>query len=745
MPQAEVYFYAGTECDELTKKGGTFRLLGTPQVEVNSITVCPNTKLVDLKPALNAHFTDTANYTANELTIDYYGKVGNTYTLLNDNDIVSTAAAAGTIRVIGHVKADVLAPNCGSDTVYSTLTILVNDTNTPALDTSCIGNTMAQFIDVEPEWQGSNGLVTSEFWTVRFYNSNLNLPDSIVNPEVFVPVQETEPVAFYTWITSCKDTIVSDELPFEFYTNPELTLTPDTVHICLNDTLFINNLGFGLYDPDEITKGHDTVWTLLGETVTDYVVATEAMNGAALYATIESTCETAFDSTIIMVDTLPVVNITGPARACTNTDVTFTATPGFDSYVFVINDVEQPEQRPDVMGADAYSITTTVTAETVSFTYANVIVTDGNQCKASAAEDAVTRVTQMPQFIFFDSTGMANATPNINGGVYDIADETHNFTATTGQGMKYVWMVNNECYNPDTLVYVEYDFYFNGQKISNDSIDDWYLIPSTYNYHGQSPLWVTSNQIYWEANDHTAKNNIAYYNYAVGDPNIYVNLNEYGGNHYPNTNMGFSNSNVYDDLWMHFLAGRPVTQEISGFRRQGEYKVVFRLYATSNPNKFYHPYTHTNEDSTQTMMYIGGSNANSNDAIITLLAMDSIIIDVTGDDIIDPSVLEPNNAPELAPELTVDETVAPDMEVWPNPAPATETTLKARVHNMSGNATVTLSNLNGKQVYNGNIYIDNDNFYFEFGVNNLSVGSYIMTVRTQDAVIAKKVVVTVSR
>ena len=739
MPQAEVYFYAGNECDEQTKKVGTFRILGTPQVEVNSITVCPNTKLVDLKPALNAHFTDTANYTANELTIDYYGKVGNTYTLLNDNDIVSTAAAAGTIRVIGHVKADVLAPNCGSDTVYSTLTILVNDTNTPALDTSCIGNTMAQFIDVEPEWQGSNGLVTSEFWTVRFYNSNLNLPDSIVNPEVFVPVQETEPVAFYTWITSCKDTIVSDELPFEFYTNPELTLTPDTVHICLNDTLFINNLGFGLYDPDEITKGHDTVWTLLGETVMDYVVATEAMNGAALYATIESTCETAFDSIIVMVDTLPVVTITGPERACTNTDVTFTATPGFESYRFFINDVETTD------GVVGNTITTHVTTTSVEFVYANVIVTDGNNCKASAADDAATRVTAMPQFIFFDSTGMNNAIPNINGGAYDPADETHTFTATTGKGMKYVWMINNECYNPDTLVYVEYDIYFNDRLISNDSIDDWYLIPSTYNYHGQSPLWVTSNQIFWEANDHTAKNNISYYNYAIGDPSIYVNLNEYGGNHYPNTNMGFSNSNVYDDLWMHYLAGRPVTQEISGFRRQGEYKIVFRLYATSNPNKFYHPYTHTNEDGTTEMKYIGGSNANANDAIITLLAMDSITIDVTGEDVIEPTVVNPNNAPELAPELSVDETVVPDMEVWPNPAPATETTLKARVHNMAGNATVTLTNLNGKQVYNGNIYIDNANFYFEFGVNNLSVGSYILTVRTNDAVLTKKVIVTVAR
>jgi len=85
--------------------------------------------------------------------------------------------------------------------------------------------------------------------------------------------------------------------------------------------------------------------------------------------------------------------------------------------------------------------------------------------------------------------------------------------------------------------------------------------------------------------------------------------------------------------------------------------------------------------------------------------------------------------------------VAPDMEVWPNPAPAITTTLKARVHNMSGEATVTLTSLSGTQIYAGKTFIDNDNYYFEFGVNNLSVGSYILTVRTGDAIITKKVVV----
>ena len=56
---------------------------------------------------------------------------------------------------------------------------------------------------------------------------------------------------------------------------------------------------------------------------------------------------------------------------------------------------------------------------------------------------------------------------------------------------------------------------------------------------------------------------------------------------------------------------------------------------------------------------------------------------------------------------------------------------------------MTLTNLNGKQVYSGKTFIDNDNYYFEFDVNSLSVGSYILTVRTSEAVVTKKVIVTV--
>ena len=735
MPQADVYYYAANGCQELTKKVGTFRILDTVTLTASNISVCPNDDLSDISLALNASIIDYGNYRTNEIKPVAVGNDGNLYDL-NSHVALNTVLYNGQIRIVATAtNAQQPIDFCAIDTAKATITVLTNDFKQDTLQKACDATEFANFIKAAPVWTGTVNVqndIEHQFWTVS-YLDNQTVKSKVITTDSIMK-QGRHISVHYTWITDCGDTLRTSEKNLQFYVNPVATIVPDTVYKCSGDTLFMNEITLTVTDPDQIAE--DTTWTLDGAAFTgEYIVVTEDVNGSILKGTVGTACQDTYDSVVIIMNPLPVVVVNGPARACSGEQVKFVATPGFVSYTFYVNGVETTTETPNdpadlpVLDNELY---VTVYANGVEFTEVNALVENENGCEAQAEIPASVRVTAMPQFVFFDSTGMANATPNINGGVYDPADETHHFTATTGNGMKYVWMVNNECYNPDTLVYVEYDIYFNDRLISNDSIDDWYLIPSTYNYHGQSPLWVTSNQIFWEANDHTAKNNISYYNYAIGDPSIYVNLNEYGGNHYPNTNMGFSNSNVYDDLWMHYLAGRPVTQEISGFRRQGEYKIVFRLYATSNPNKFYHPYTHTNEDGTTEMKYIGGSNANANDATITLLAMDSITIDVTGEDVLEPTV-------------SVDETVVPDMEVWPNPAPATETTLKARVHNMAGNATVTLTNLNGKQVYNGNIYIDNANFYFEFGVNNLSVGSYILTVRTNDAVLTKKVIVTVAR
>jgi hypothetical protein len=192
-------------------------------------------------------------------------------------------------------------------------------------------------------------------------------------------------------------------------------------------------------------------------------------------------------------------------------------------------------------------------------------------------------------------------------------------------------------------------------------------------------------------------------------------------------------------VYLYFLDDIDTVKKlIAPFQIAGEYKIVYRLHATDNHSYWNNNYY--NQEYEQAML-IGGDNPFMGNN--WLLAIDSISISVENPYV--PSTTPDEDVvvnPEIAPVLSVDETaVTPDMEVWPNPAPAVTTTLKARVHNMNGNAIVTLTSLTGKVVYSGETYIDNDNYYFEFGVNGLSVGSYIMTVRTDADVVTKKVIV----
>jgi hypothetical protein len=272
--------------------------------------------------------------------------------------------------------------------------------------------------------------------------------------------------------------------------------------------------------------------------------------------------------------------------------------------------------------------------------------------------------------------------------------------------------------------------------IANNRIGD-YIETSYYGnvMSGDVFPYVTSNTFSWCATDGTSLTNIYYYNYAMPSP-----TDATFGNHFPNTTLGLGTGHrEFDDFWLTFLEDKQVLKGINSFRIPGEYKIIYKLKATSQNSPLQDFYSPTCTPITE-LYYMGGHNSLNVNATRTLLVTDSVMIKVNGDQVVtEPQVV----TPELAPAIVVDETsVAPEMEVWPNPAPAITTTFRARVHHMSGEATVTITSLAGRQIYNGEMIIDNDSYYFEASVNNLSVGTYIMTVRTADAIITKKVIVT---
>ena len=685
-----------------------------PEVSLSTVTMCPNA-------VINTVITPTV------ATVNFHNINGGT-----DNVSYFVAKKTGVRTVIDITTAtfnDIASYNelwfvaentCGKDSAKININVLTNTFVGPTLKPACDGDQLSAFIKTAPNWTGT-ATVTSETWQVLDGSTWTNATTSTV---INVP----GPQVRYAWTTSCGDVITTTATNLIVNQKPELTLT-NVAAVCSGSTIDpASAISSVTYHGNQ--DKYDTVYTVDGVVVDNTTVYTDAYNGKMLVVTLDDNgeaCGIVKDSVVITINPLPVPTIDAPNKVCSGVDFNVTAGPttGITNYEFFEDGVSVQDGASNI-----YVANVTVPAGTPLgqvFPEYSVTVTDVNGCVGSTTTNAVVKVTTNPEFIFRDMAG----------------NETHEFTATTGDddndniGLQYTWQVGVDCFAPDSLVFVEYDIYFNGELISNATIGEYLATVTTTPTVGDAQQYVTTNTFDWYATDGNHRVNTSLYNYAVANPDVAT-----AGNHFPNTNLGLGTGHdIFDDLWLSFLAPRQVTKTIVPFRQAGEYKIVYRLKSTSHYQQLNYYYSPTGAPISE-LIPMGGHNALNSGATIELLAMDSVTIHVTGPNY--SPVTSSDVLPEVTPGLVVDETqVSPDMEVWPNPAPAVTTTLKARVHNMAGEANVTLTSLSGKQVYNGKTFIDNDNYYFEFDVNSLSVGSYILTVRTNDAIVTKKVIVTV--
>ena len=769
MPQADVYYYAGNGCQELTKKVGTFRILNKVDVTAASeITVCPNEKFVNPVTLLNARIIDSANYRANELEFKYYGLREGSYHELSINDKIATAAAGGKIMVVAAITGNV--PNCGQDTAYVNLTIKTNDTVHPVMKPACPNSTLDQFMvaNKEPKWNGT-AAVTEQFWTVRMPNQTDSIvPDATAFVPVAIDAQAGTTYGRYTWITECNDTIVTPNFDIKIYRMPTVNAYAqpnDTLYICNNEEFVLadrvqstalatddfEHVLFTVTDPDNIVT--DTVWTLGGDTIKNgkIMVNFAKYNGKTLVANVNTPCGTYYDSVFVMVDSVLPPVATGDDYICLEGAVNLTvvnpnATSKYQWFVIDgTNDVE--------VSTDAYmSYNTTMVFDTVEtkadsmfingksvtraaddMYYFYVVETNEHGCKSTAmnnisvnkfpASDVITvKATNIPQFVF----------------TYE-GVETHHITQLyTDSVTNYTWRINGDCPNDDLRLFVKYYIYKDGVLIPHAQIGDYFQASTVQTGSSMhSHRWINSNTVHWIS---TTNQNVARTTYHYSTTPDGTTADDFmNGNLFPSANLLGQGAAANHDWWyLHFFNNRTIDATLVPFRQQGEYKIVYELWSTSNDNVTQFRYRDYPDGPIQ---IIGGDNGTVGQYVdLNLIVTDSLIFSVENG-VNEVPVAQPVVEPTVAPALAV-EAVAPEMEVWPNPAPAITTTLKARVHHMAGEANVILTNLSGKQIYNGNMNIDSDNYYFEVGVNNLSVGTYIMTVRTQDAVITKKVVVT---
>jgi len=698
----EAAYFATNSCGSDTTKF-TVLVNNKPKVTVSASSMCPNASLLST-------ITTTVNY-------HNIGGQGNTSYFVAKN-----ANSRVVYQNLNNLKWDDLANftslwyvaenGCGRDSAQVVINVLTFNETAPTFKQACDGNTLSAFKATDPAWTGSAGCI-AETYQIKINNT---ISNATLNTEINAA---DAPQVRYMWVTGCYDTVYSNFVTLTVNKVPELDLT-DVAGVCdgstIDPTTAISSVTY--YGYEDL---YDTAYTVNGQAVNAETVYTFDDNGKYLVVSLtgnNQTCGNVVDSVMITIYEIPDPTITGPVRVCNNTEVTFEAEAGFQSYVFSINGEVKPAQTSNLYNY-------TVTADGVERTYASVTVYDGH-CYGTSTEPTSVIVTNQPRFRFFN----ADNTENLE----------HAYTVNNGGGLDYGWEIGTDCGAEDILVYVEYDIYFNGQIIPNNAVGEYFYTSTVTGLDQLTYPYVNTNTITWLNGDQSQHDPVtSLHNCSVANP-----LDPQTRNHFPNFNLGLTNNNAYDDLWMHFIGDRRVTSTLVPFRLDGEYKVVYRLYATDYPTDFNHIYydtcSHMGGAYQGQSWHIGGHNAAFGN--ITLLVVDSITINVTNTPVsTDPEVVV---VPETAPELSVEDNVivTPEMEVWPNPAPAITTTFKARVHHMNGEATVSIVSLTGKQIFNGQMNIDDDNYYFEASVNNLSVGTYVMTVRTADAVISKKVIVT---
>ena len=535
-------------------------------------------------------------------------------------------------------------------------------------------------------------------------------------------------IVYYYVETQC-DIYTSNEVIVEAYNDPDVYLEDDYFEMCDNNPIPQPTINYDmLVDYGGATVVSET-WTVNGEEIdwtANYDYAN--YNGATITYTIETTCGTFPFTWTLTVDTLPVPVVLQDTIICHDGTTTLSVTQEFDSYQWYMDGESISNASDQTYTVDASELA----AEDAIYTY-TVVVTDSKGCVSTTnvnggyqpidANAVTVQVTNSPRFIFKYEGVETHYIDGIN--TVDVNDP-----ASLNNNLVYTWEVYNPCFEEDTLVYVTFDIYHNDTLIDNNRIGDYLTnaaIPNSYN-----EFWNTSIEFSYEygsAISHTTSTPLTRYNKAqAGTTNQY-------DNHFPYTKV--YGSATFDDFYLHFLADNVYTQTIRPFRIAGDYKIIYKLYATSNTNTHNYPYysesIDANEYQNQSRI-IGGWNSLVASATQTLLNVDSIMISVVGEDSGNMDVNPPAPAP-MTPSYEDNAT----LNIYPNP---TSEEINAEISGITGETTIQIVNLTGSVLSTDKVNIPATGKYlYRSTAKNLAPGVYFMYIINDNATLSKKLVV----
>lgn len=576
---------------------------------------------------------------------------------------------------------------------------------------TCKGQPLADFVTVPALTVKGNTTVTAQGWQVYNGTEWTNVEDSyVVNADATVRYYAT---------TRCNN-YYSAEATIRIHEAPTFNAEIANIEICSNAAVPAQTISVDMHGATPV----DTTWTI--QRTSDATAQTFTFgqidlydvtyNNATITCTVKNTCGEASSTARLIVDTLPVPTITKDTVVCQGGVANLSATAGYASYQWSMDGAE-------IAGATAATYAYNAPA-TDGFHTFTVEVVDGNGCKSVTningtfdpiADDAVTvEVTNKPRFIFTDADG----------------NVTRHTTATTADPMNvHTWMINNPCYNPDTLVYVEMRYYHNGQLIPEDSITA-YITEMTTTQNGAAVQYTTSDAMSWLSGGSTP---LSYTNYYYSSAP--ANGTSVEGTHFPHNNLGLGGATyVYDCLYLHFLGNRPVTETINQFRRPGNYTVQYTLYSVSGAALSEQLYHNVDDNANYRL---GGQDALISTYTRTVLAVDSFVYEVSGDALI--SAASAPVAPELAPVAT--NTASASMNVYPNPA---TDNINVNISGITGETTIRIANLAGVTVVapvTVNIPADAE-YIYRTSINGLASGIYFIHVQGENATLSRKLVVT---
>ncbi len=615
--------------------------------------------------------------------------------------------------------------HCGESVINDSLLVVVEGKPTVtapvAVKDTCIGSPLKDFIKTAPgvSLPTRSSRITAQGWLVETASGYVPISESAA-------ITQDTNVKYYAATRCGYDTCTAVRLIVTKL--PEITSTISTsdFHICSGDTFASKAMTY-VNVADDTT----TLWTItkVGSTTSETLVFGQAYdtsyNGATVRYIVMNECGSDTVYTSAQVDTLPVPVILGDTTVCATGSTTLSVTyDGYASYQWFMD-------GDTITGATSYTYDYTSAGEG-SHTF-TVSVKDGNGCystyningtadkdsKLFKSDSVTIEATDAPRFIFKDVNGTTT---------HRLPDMTT--SNNLADKFNYTWMVNAPCAAGDQLVFVTFDFYFNGQIISNDSIGV-YFKEEEQGMGSNYQKWMSTDYIEWltySPNSHLV-NSETRYDFAQAN---YGNTQEMG-NHYPVKKLAGGNDN-YDDVYLHFLNKRPVTKTVSPAMKAGEYKIIYRLIATDRYNLNNDLYF--NEDTARNLK-IGGYNSIASNANLTELVVDTLKFTVTGEDL----QYTPTPAVEPEPEPIFNNTAdEPTVKVYPNP---TSGDVYANIEGFEGAAIVRIVTLAGKVVSEETVTTTkNASVIYSRTTADLTPGVYFLTVQSGEAKISKKLVVT---